>query len=114
MCRELQEYGQRATHGSGESWMDGRTDRHLRMALKRVGRTVTVHLVAKGGEGTDIRNVISFLLQWGEGVSWNCGLQGTHSTPTPPTVDVGGIIETAVLKYPQSRDLPCAEVPGQS
>jgi hypothetical protein len=55
--------GQTVTHSSGGSWMDGRTDKHVRMALKGVGRTNTGHLVAKGGEGTDIRNVISFLLR---------------------------------------------------
>ena len=62
----LQAVGRRTDkHGSGGSWMDRRTDEQLCMALKEVGRTVTVHLVVKGCEGTDIRNAISFVVTVG-------------------------------------------------
>ena len=50
--------GQTIKHGSGGSWMDGRTDKQLCMALKGG----TVHLVVRGGEETDIRNVIMFIV----------------------------------------------------
>ena len=43
----------------------GRTDRQPHMALEGAGRTATLHLVVKGGEGTDIHNVILFILTMG-------------------------------------------------
>ena len=58
------------------------------MTVEGVGQTVTVHFVVEGGEGTFVTS-FCLLLRWGEGVSWNCGLHGTHCTPTPPALDDG-------------------------